>query len=179
VTPMILIDLHALTRPHPPPPPTAAMAAVPSIPNVYFSYPSTSGGPIEQAVDTQRPQTSSRPKSRARAPSAKRPTSAKKGSRKDEAKTKSQFLSFDEAQQVHPRAGGEGGGWCTGCAGGWGGCLESWAGLVRRQEAGPGGAALARVPAKEPSKRAPGVVLLPSLTRRIAAGGLSRGQGLQ
>ena len=53
-----------------------------------------------QAVESQRPHTSSRPKSRARAPSAKRPTSAKRGSRKDEAKTKSQFLSFDEAQQV-------------------------------------------------------------------------------
>jgi hypothetical protein len=85
--------------------------AIPSIPNVYFSYPSSSGGPIEHAVENERPQ-SGRPKSRSRAisASAKRPTSARKGSRKDESSIKSQFLSFDEAQQMvsplrlmHPR----------------------------------------------------------------------------
>jgi hypothetical protein len=42
-----------------------------------------------------------RPKSRSRASSAKRPTSALKGTRsKDESAIKSQFLSFDEAQQA-------------------------------------------------------------------------------
>lgn len=71
---------------------------VPSIPNVYFSYPSASGGQIEQAVETDRPQ-SGRPKSRSRAPSAKRPTSARKG-KTEEGGVKSQFLSFDEAQQM-------------------------------------------------------------------------------
>ena len=73
--------------------------AIPSIPNVYFSYPSSSGGPIEHAVENERPQ-SGRPKSRTRTASAKRPTSARKGSRKDESAVKSQFLSFDEAHQM-------------------------------------------------------------------------------
>ena len=78
--------------------------AVPSMPNVYFSYPSSSGGPIEQAREepqSGRPQ-SGRPKWRSRTASAKRPSSARKGSRKEEdaSKIKSHFLSFDEAQEL-------------------------------------------------------------------------------
>ena len=73
------------------------------MPNVYFSYPSSSGGPIEQAREEQseRPQ-SGRPKSKSRTASAKRPSSARKGSRKEEdaSKIKSHFLSFDEAQEL-------------------------------------------------------------------------------
>ena len=77
--------------------------SVSGIPNVYFAYPSSSGGPIEQAVEEDNPRpTSSRPKSRSARPSSKRPSSARKSSRaQDEAsKLKSQFLSFDEAQQL-------------------------------------------------------------------------------
>ena len=73
--------------------------AVPSIPNVYFNYPSASGGPIEQAQENERPQ-SGRPKSRSRAASAKRPTSTRKGSRAEDMTIKSEFLSFDEAQKM-------------------------------------------------------------------------------
>ena len=77
--------------------------SVSGIPNVYFAYPSSSGGPIEQAVEEDNPRpTSSRPKSRSARPSSKRPSSARKSSRAQEeaSKLKSQFLSFDEAQQL-------------------------------------------------------------------------------
>lgn len=73
--------------------------AVPSIPNVYFSYSSANGGPIEQAQENERQQPG-RPKSRSRTASAKRPISARKGLCSEQMVIKSEFLSFDEAQQM-------------------------------------------------------------------------------
>jgi len=54
---------------------------------------------FDKAVESEGPQ-SGRSKSRTRSSSAKRPTSARKSTRADEGAVKSQFLSFDEAQQM-------------------------------------------------------------------------------
>mmetsp|Transcript_48126 Transcript_48126/g.113987 ORF Transcript_48126/g.113987 Transcript_48126/m.113987 type:complete len:746 (+) Transcript_48126:59-2296(+) len=60
--------------------------AVPNMPNVYFSYPSSGPAFVDDHAGSERPQSSARPKSRsARTASAtKRPTSARKSARDEE-----------------------------------------------------------------------------------------------
>mmetsp|Transcript_7002 Transcript_7002/g.13919 ORF Transcript_7002/g.13919 Transcript_7002/m.13919 type:complete len:560 (-) Transcript_7002:354-2033(-) len=82
--------------------------AVPNMPNVYFSYPSSSSLPAfvdDQQPPKERPSSSARPKSRSsssRGASAKRPTSARKGSKaeKDEKPSKSDLKPFQEEEDA-------------------------------------------------------------------------------